>query len=212
MAKKNDPNINQLKSNISSLEGEMNSLNDQLGMNPADMFPDDDLLPGLNDIEIFDYQKQIKEIQSDCEITLDCLSSLYLNADDLVTKNINNIIQNDALALADLKFSLFCSKRALINLMTQLDMGINDPDLYSSVSLFQKEIRDTIKQLYIIQKDLKNFYKCIKDEIKEINKGDEVEGEMEDTEADEVYHIVNIKDLNQQVEEYMKEDELKKRK
>jgi len=211
MAKNNNPNINQLKNNISSLEGEMNSLNEQLSMNPSDMFPDDDLLPGLNDIEIFDYQSQIKEIQNDCEITLECLSSLYLNANDLITKNINNIIKNDALALADLKFSLFCSKRALINLMKQLDMGINDPELFNSVSLFQKEIRDSIKMLYDINIKMKNFYKDVREEIKDINKGGDVEDNIQELESDEVYHIVNIKELNKQVDEYMNVSKNKKK-
>ena len=126
MAKKNPLQTQQLKNNISQLEGEMKGLNQHLMLNPEDLFPDDDLLPGLNDIVLFDYDKEIVEIQADCEETLDCLSSLYLGAEDIDKKNISNIIKNDALALADLKFSLSCSKRGLINLMKQLDIIIVD--------------------------------------------------------------------------------------
>lgn len=207
MTKKNPLQTQQLKQNISSLEGEMKSLNDQLSLNPEDLFPSDDLLPGLNDVELFDYEKEIGEIQLDCEETLECLSSLYLNAEEIDKKNISNIIKNDALALADLKFSLSCSKRGLINLMKQLDMGINDPLMYQAVGNFQKEIRDSVKMLYDIQKKMKDFYKDIRNELTEINAGDEKEDdEITDLHGQETYHIVDMDKLNEDIENFMKRD------
>lgn len=206
MAAKNPLQINQIKQNISSLEGEMKGLNEQLDMNPSDFFPSDDILPGLNDIEIFNYQAEIDSIQSDCEETLQCLSSLYLNVAELEKKNISNIIKNDALALADLKFSLSCSKRGLINLMRQLDMGINDPLMYQAVSNFQKEIRDSVKMSYDIQKKMKDFYKDIRDEISSttINSGEEEEIIQEIKPDDETYQIVDWNKINDDIDSYMK--------
>lgn len=205
MAKQNPLQTQQLKNNINTLVGEMNGLNQQLQLNPEDLFPNDDLLPGLNDIVLFDYDKEIEEIQIDCEETLDCLSSLYLNAEDIEKRNINNIIKNDASALADLKFSLSCSKRGLINLMKQLDMGINDPLMYQSVGIFQKEIRDSIKMLYDIQKKMKDFYKDIKKEMAELNAGgEEDKKDIQDiTEVtEETYHIVDFDRLNDEIESF----------
>ncbi len=204
MAKSNPLYTKQLKDNISQLEGEMMGLSQQLALNPEDLFPSDDLLPGLNDIVLFDYEKEISEIQSDCEETLECLSSLYLGAEDLEKKNISNIIKNDALALADLKFSLSCSKRGLINLMKQLDMGINDPLMYQSVATFQKEIRDSIKMSYDIQKKMKEFYRDIKKELSELNTGDKEEDDAKITDiTEETYHIVDMDKLNDEIESYM---------
>jgi hypothetical protein len=184
----------------------MNGLNQQLALNPEDLFPDDELLPGLNDIVLFDYDKEIKEIQIDCEETLECLSSLYLNAEDIEKRNINNIIKNDAAALADLKFSLSCSKRGLINLMKQLDMGINDPLMYQSVGIFQKEIRDSIKMLYDIQKKMKEFYRDIKKEMSELNTGGEEDKkeiqDVKDLSDEETYHIVDFDRLNDEIESF----------
>lgn len=205
MAKKNPLQTQQLRNNIKQLEGEMDGLNQQLALNPEDLFPDDELLPGLNDIILFDYDKEIETIQADCEETLDCLSSLYLNAEDIEKKNINNIIKNDASALADLKFSLSCSKRGLINLMKQLDIGINDPLMYSAVGIFQKEIRDSIKMLYDIQKRMKEFYRDIKKEMAELNTGgeqDEKEGEDIIPISEETYHIVDFDRLNDEIESF----------
>ena len=203
MAAKNPLQIQQMRQNISQLEGEMKGLNQQLMLNPEDLFPNDDLLPGLNDIILFDYDKEIVDIQMDCEETLDCLSSLYLGAEDIEKKNINNIIKNDALALADLKFSLSCSKRGLINLMKQLDLGINDPLMYQSVATFQKEIRDSIKMLYDIQKKMKEFYRDIKKEMSELNTGNIEDEEIKSTEIlEETYHIVDFDRLNDEIESY----------
>lgn len=208
MAKKSSGQIDQIKENIKSLEGEMNGLNDILDLNPESMFPDDGLLPGLNDIEIFDYQKELESIKEDSAETLDCLSSLYLSSNDIEKRNINNIIMNDSDALADLKFSVFCSKRGLINLMTQIDMGINDPMMYQSIGSLQKEIRDTIKMIYDIQKKMKEFYKDIRTELTEINAGDQLEEEVENLEnSDEVYHIIDYQNLNDQLDDYKKSKE-----
>ena len=209
MAKKTPLQTQQLKNNISQLEGEMKGLNNQLQLNPEDLFPDDDLLPGLNDIILFDYDKEIENIQLDCNETLDCLSSLYLGVEDIEKKNISNIIKNDSLALADLKFSLSCSKRGLINLMKQLDMGINDPLMYQSVATFQKEIRDSIKMLYDIQKKMKDFYHNIKKEMSELNAGDDEEEEKDITNLveEETYHIVDIDRLNDEIESFMDKGE-----
>jgi len=205
MTKKNPLQINQLRQNISSLEGEMKGLNDHLDLNPNDLFPNDDILPGINDIEVFNYQEEIDSIQTDCDETLSCLSSLYLNTEELEKRNISNIIKNDAIALSDLKFSLFCSKRGLINLMKQLDMGINDPDMYQAVGTFQKEIRDSIKMLYEIQKKMKDFYKDIRDELAStsINAGEQSIDDIDITSNDDDdYHIVDFDKLNNQLEDY----------
>jgi len=90
----------------------------------------------------------------------------------MLNKNINNIIKNDALAISDLKFSISCSKRGLINLMKQIDNGSSDADLFQAVSMFQREMKDCIETLYKLQKSMKEFFKDLKEELKEINIGD----------------------------------------
>lgn len=200
--------IDHLKNNISALEGELKGLNETLDLDPDDLLPPIDMLDGIQDIEVFDYEKELKEIQVDCNETLECLSNLYLNADDIETKNIHNIIKNDASALADLKFTLSCSKRGMVNLMRNIDMGINDPELYKSLSMIQKEIRDTIKLVFDIQKKMKDFYKDIKEEIKVINKGNELEPDeatvIIDDEND--YVIMDLDKVHLELDNYRNAD------
>lgn len=198
-----------LKKNIKSLEGEMNSLGDVLDLNPEDLLPKEDMLDGINDIEIFDYEKEIEEIRHDSNVTLECLSQLYLSTDDIKRKNLGNIIKNDSEALADLKFSLSCSKRGIINLMKNIDMGINDPLMYQSVGILQKEIRDSIKMLYDIQKKMKEFYKEIKQELDEINTVEEEEAnkEAEIMDADNELHIVDLDEIATQLKDFRKKSD-----
>lgn len=203
----------QMKENISALEGEMKALNNELNMNPSDFFPNDGILPGFSDIEVFDYEKEIQDIKNDCSETLECLSSLYLTPEYLEKRNISNIIKNDAEALAQLKFSMSCAKRSLISLMKNLDMGVNDPELYHAVGAIQKEIRDSVKMLYDTQKKIKEFYKDIRAELSTLNVGRDngengeiteiKEAEISDDNATDDVYLLDLSKLNGDIESYM---------
>lgn len=203
----NSSKISQLRSNISALEGEMNGLNSQLDLNPEDLLPNIDILDSIQDIQIFDYDKEIELIREDSVETLACLSKLYLSAEDIEIKNLDNIIKNDAVALSDLQFTISCNKRALISIMKSIDTGITDPELFKSLSMIQKELRDTIKGSYELQKKMKEFYKGIRDELAEINTIDVEEVEdnyVETQEDDNELHIVDYDKLTEQIDEYQK--------
>lgn len=204
----NSGRINQLRQNISALEGEMKGLNEQLDLNPEDLLPSSDILDSIQDIQIFDYEKELQNIKEDSAVTLECLSSLYLNADDIEIKNLSNIISNDASALADLQFTISCSKRGLVSLMKSIDSGITDPELFKSLALVQKEIRDTIKMSYDLQKKMKDFYKGIRDELAEINTidVDEVDNDdyVETQDSDNELHIIDYDKLTEQIDEFQK--------
>ena len=204
----NQGRINHLRQNISALEGEMKGLNDNLDLNLEDLLPSPDILDSIQDIQIFDYEKELQSIKEDSAITLECLSSLYLNAGDIEIKNLGNIISNDSSALADLQFTISCSKRGLVSLMKSIDSGITDPELFKSLALVQKEIRDTIKMSYDLQKKMKDFYKGIRDELAEINTidVDEVEDDeyVETQDSDNELHIIDYDKLTEQIDEFQK--------
>lgn len=197
--------INQLRKNISSLEGEMKGLNQQLDLNPEDLLPSIDILDSIQDIQIFDYEKEIELIKEDSEETLDCLSKLYLSAGDIEIKNLNNIIKNDANSLSDLQFTISCNKRALISIMKSVDSGITDPELFKSLSMIQKELRDTIKGSYDLQKKMKDFYKGIRDELAElitINVEEVDDSEYVEEVDDNTLHIIDYNKLTEDLENY----------
>lgn len=158
--------------NIDQLKTEIEEVQDELDFNPSDFFPDNNDIDLNLKIEMHDYEKDLELIRDESRETLECIANLYLDEIVMNNKNINNIIKNDALALSDLKFSISCSKRGLINLMRQIDNGSVNAELYSAVALFQKEMKEGIETLYKLQKNMKEFFKDLKGELKEINVGD----------------------------------------
>lgn len=168
--------LNTYQQNIEQLRSEIEQTRDELDFDPSEFFPDQNDLDLNLDIKIHDYERDIELIREESRETLECLANLYLDENSMSNKNINNIIKNDALALSDLKFSISCSKRGLINLMNQIDNGVVDAELYKSVSQFQKEMKDGVKMLYDLQKNMKEFYKELSNELKtaSINKGEDV--------------------------------------
>jgi len=176
MASKEKPNNEDFRElfqeNIEKLKTELQETQDELDFDPEDFFADNNDIDLNLQIEMHDYEKDLEIIREESKETLGCLANLYLDEEIMSNKNINNIITNDALALSDLKFSISCSKRGLINLMRQIDNGSVDADLYQAVSLFQREMKEGIQVLYKLQKDMKEFFKDLKSELKEINVGE----------------------------------------
>ena len=198
----------EIKDSVDELSGNINSMLDNLS-DPDDMFLQPDLLPSLemDNIETFDYIQEIEIIKIDSKDTLESLANLYLDIEKMKNKNIYKIIKNDAESLADLNFSISMAKRALIGCMKQLDLGVNDPDMFQAVAMFQKEMRDTIKLTYDIQKKMKDFYKELKNELPEINGGEE-EIQEEDTKEDNYTIVGDPKLLNSVLEQYKKDQSL----
>jgi len=162
---------NKLKNNIDSLKENLIDLKfEGTTPLPENLFPENDTLPGLNmEIEVYDYDKDIEIINSEATETLDCISSLYLTDDNMLNKNINKLIKNDSDEISDIKFSLSCAKRGLINCMRQLDAGSNNPEMHTAVNAYQKEIRESNKMIHELLNKMKIFYKDLRDELKTDN-------------------------------------------
>jgi len=191
-----------IQESVAELQGSINSMLKTIDKKPEDMFPDPDLLPGLDiDVEYHDYEQDLELIKIESKETLECLANLYLNEDIMKTKNVYKIIKDDSNLLSKLNFSISMGQRSLILCMKQLDMGVNDPLMFQSVTMFMKEIRDNVKMAYDIQKKMKEFYKELKSELQEINAGQE-----EIVEAEDNYTIVGDPKMLNDLFERMKND------
>lgn len=199
---KEKPTSNDLREafqdNIDKLKEEIEAAQEELDFDPTDFFPDNANMDLNLKVEMHDYEKDLELIREESTETLECLANLYLDEEIMNNKNINNIIRNDALALSDLKFSISCAKRGLINLMRQIDNGSVDAELYQSVALFQREMKEGIESLYKLQKNMKEFFKDLKSELKEINVGE--------TEHHDKYRDLRIadRDINKSIDKVLK--------
>ena len=165
----------ELKSSVEELQNNINAMLKEIDVPIDSMIPNSSVLPSLDIInENHDYEKDIELIKIESKETLECLANLYLDEDTMKNKNLYNIIKNDSQKISDMNFSISCSKRALINCMKQLDMGVNEPEMYESVSMFQKELRESINSLYNLEKKMKDFYKDFKNELGTINMGKDI--------------------------------------
>lgn len=197
-----DRTKSDIKDSVAELQGNINSMLNTINTKPEDMFPDKDLLPSLDlQVEYHDYDKDIELIKIESKETLESLANLYLTEDQMKTKNIYKIIKDDSKSLSKLNFSIEQTQRALISCMKQLDMGVNDPLMYQSVAMFQKELRDTVKMAYDLQKKMKDFYKELKSELLEINAGEEEVFTQEDN-----YTVIGDPKLLNDLFEKMKTD------
>lgn len=197
---------NRLENSIEDLKRNVREIRDQHDYKASDLFPNSNDLPGLNfDIEIYDYERDIEIIRDEAQETLDCISSLYLTDDTMMNKNISKLIKNDAEEISDIKFSLSCAKRGLINCMRQLDSGINDPEMHTAVNSYQKEIRESNKMIHDLLNKMKIFYKDLREELKtdeDINLG------LKKDDNDEDLKLVDKKEMNKIIESYKKDPTL----
>lgn len=191
---------NKLKNNIDSLKDDIKDLKNGSNSMPNELFPKDDILPGINlEIEVYDYNKDIELINEEAEETLECISSLYLDNNIMLNKNINKLIKNDADEISDIKFSLSCAKRGLINCMKQIDAGSSDPDMHNAVNSYQKEIRESNKMIHELLNKMKTFYKNLREELNVddgINVGKEIENKKEDLK------LVDKSEFNDLIDQY----------
>ena len=206
--------INKKLGNISSLQDEITSMLSEIDSLPQDLMPPKDLLPGIDfEYSKYDYEKDVEMIKEDAKETLDCLSSLYLNDQLMKKKNVRSIIKNDAETISDIKFSLSCAKRGLVNCMKQIDAGANDPEMHVAVNAYQKEIRDSSKMINDLQAKMKSFYKELRDEYthKEINeqlKAEEEALQVEDKKGSDDLIIFDQRKWNKVIEEFKKDPTL----
>lgn len=196
--------VDKLQNEISSMLEEMDSI--------KDFSPPKDLLPGL-DFEYInhDYDKDIELIKEDAKETLDCISGLYLDNEQMKKKNVHSIIKNDAEQISDIKFSLSCAKLGLINCMKQIDAGANDPNNHMAVNAYQKEIRESSKMINDLLTKMKSFYKELRDEYerKEINEQAKIEEQINNKgEKGEDLIIFDQKRLNKIIDDFAKDKTL----
>lgn len=198
-------NVNNLKNQMSSMMGELDSLTEELT-------PPENLLPGLDfEYSKYNYDKDIELIKEEAKETLECISSLYLHDDVMKRKNIMSIIKNDSETISDIKFSLSCAKRGLIICMQQIDAGSNDPEMHEAVNAYQKEIRDSSKMINDLLTKMKSFYKELRDEHerKEINEQIKLEeNDKIGKESDLI--IFDQKKVNELIDQYKKDPTLLK--
>lgn len=179
-----------IKKKIGNLSGEISSFMNNVDLPLSELEMHGDMLEST--IIKYDFEKDIILIKKESKDTLESLANLYISEEIKLDKNVHNIIEQHSEMMANLNFSISCAKMALVSCMSHIvDGKSKDPIMFQTVTMFQKEMRDTIKQAFELQTKMKLFYKDLKDEMKEINIGDDDEDDIDMDSDNDTYTIIS---------------------
>lgn len=190
------------KQNISQLQDNIQNLLDTIDEPLGDMFPDiADNVQNIENVQIYDYDREIEILKIEAKDTLECLANLYLDRKTMRKKNISSIIKNDAMYLSNLNLTISLSRRSIILAMQQLDIGIPDPEMFKALAPLQKELRDSVRSAQELQRKMKDFYKEMRDELTKESINTESEKTIDDVALpannEENLYIVTQSDLEE---------------
>lgn len=137
-----------------------------------------DDLPDLGDIDLYDYEDDIKKsVEKSLEV-LESLVDLYFG-DLPALKNhpyIKNKMKEDAAVYSETVFLSKMTRKNFITMMKQIDNGDNSARMYEVVNQTVSQIRENAKFSSNQRTDLEKFYKELRNDVDEFDlKGSETE-------------------------------------
>lgn len=171
--------------------------------------PEEDL-PEFGKLEIYDYDNDQSEAIQTSKGVIENLVDLYLGDSPEVKRH--PYIQQKALQdmddYADARFLSKMSKKLLLQNLKQIDGGDASARMYEVATKLMGEIREINKDSRSSRSEIENFYKDIRVDLglNELNnKGSEVED-------DEEGRIIDTNDINDRVNEVLKNQKSKNHK
>jgi hypothetical protein len=188
-------------------EKEMNRLTDEFDLIQEDTSDFDisqhlatmDDLPDLGQIELYDYDADIKTASKKGNDVLESLVDLYLGEFPELKNNqyIRNKMKEDALVYAETLFLQKMTRKNFLSQLRQVDNGDNSARMHEVINQTIKEVRENSKFASTMRSDLEKFYKELRTDITEgiVSKGDKTKEDDFDGE------IVNTSQLNDLINE-----------
>lgn len=167
---------------------------------PQSLLANQEDLEGLDDLEMYDYDKDLLDSLDEATDTINNMSDLFIGNSDAIVNHpyLKQKRTNDASNHADMLFLQRMAKKALITQLKQMDMGDLTPSHFNSFYGGLKEVRENIKQANSNQNTMEQFYKSLKTELNIQDKPSEDE---------ESNNRVDMKDLNKKLEDMMNKGE-----
>jgi phage-related protein len=155
-----------------------------------------DDLPDLGQIELYDYDADLKIAGQKGIDVLESLVDLYLGEFPELKKNsyINNKMKEDALVYAETIFLQKMTRKNFLTQLRQVDNGDNSSRMHEVINQTIKEIRENSKFASTMRSDLERFYKELKSDIMEVS-----ESSMSKPEEEEEGQVIDPKKLNDMI-------------
>jgi hypothetical protein len=151
-----------------------------------------DDLPDLGQIELYDYDADIKSAAQKGNEVLESLVDLYLGEFPELKRNdyIKNKMKEDALVYAETLFLQKMTRKNFLSQLRQVDNGDNSARMHEVINQTIKEVRENSKFASTMRSDLEKFYKELRTDVVEVSlgkkdnsitSGDDEDGEIVDT-------------------------------
>lgn len=169
----------------------------------------DEHMPNFGDLEIYDYNKDIVEVEKEASQYMQSLSSMYLgDSQELLNHDyIIRKVKEDARIYAD---SLFLDRMSKKVLLQQLKLVDNDgsPRQFEIINQTFKEIRENNKDGRNSRSEIEKLYKDIRADfgLNHISESNKI-SDITPIEADDDSQIINTIDLNNKINDYLTKKE-----
>lgn len=202
MSKINEERLRKLKE-IEALESDLDDTSAILDMTEYVAEPDD--LAGLDNIAIYDYNKDELDTNEKATKVVNALVSLYLGDSEKLRNHeyIKLKQEEDAKTYADTLFLEKMARRMLLKQMKQIDTGEEGARMYEVINQTFKEIRETAKDSRLARTEIEKVYK----EIRKDFSLNEVQSIDEDKvkEDEDGGKLINMKNIDEQIDKILRE-------
>ena len=129
-----------------------------------------DDLPDLGQIELYDYDADLKSASQKGNEILESLVDLYLGEFPELKKNgyIRNKMKEDALVYAETLFLQKMTRKNFLSQLRQVDNGDNSARMHEVINQTIKEVRENSKFASTMRHDLEKFYKELRSDITDV--------------------------------------------
>lgn len=158
-------------------------------------------LPDLGQIELYDYEADIKVVTQKGMEVLESLTDLYLGDFPDMKNNlyIKNKMREDALVYAETLFLQKMTRKNFLNQLRQVDNGDNSARMHEVINQTIREIRENSKFASTMRTDLEKFYKDFRGDILEVAES-KMDSSSIDSSSDDG-QVIDPKKLNDMINE-----------
>lgn len=195
---------------MSKTEKEFNRLNDEFDLIQEEGVNFDisqhlatiDDLPDLGQIELYDYDADLKTVSQKGMEVLESLVDLYLGEFPDLKQNgyIKNKMRDDALVYAETLFLQKMTRKNFLSQLRQVDNGDNSARMHEVINQTIREVRENSKFASTMRTELEKFYKDFRNDLIEVSDKMKIQS-ADNTEDVDDGHIIDTSRLNDIVNE-----------
>lgn len=199
---KKEENLNKLQEEFNRIQEENKSIDVSKYLAKREDLPD------LGEIQIYDYDKDIEDVQGKSIQVLESLVDLYLGDAPAVKKHsyIANKMEEDAKIYAETLFLQKMTRRNFLTQLRQVDNGDNSARMHEVVNQSISQIRENIKFSQTQRTELEKFWKEMRKDLglNEISEANETQNISEIDDIDDGGQTLDSRSLNDMIDKYLK--------